>query len=101
MQSMISNVFDLLLLTPFSFGDDLITAFTRLDKLGSHAHIPMQSGSDRILKSMNRPYTRSKFINLVKKLRASKPTMRLSTDVIVGYPGEEEEDFEATKKSFC
>lgn len=85
---------------PVSFGDDLITAFTRLDKLGSHAHIPMQSGSDRILKSMNRPYTRSKFINLVKKLRDSKPTMRLSTDVIVGYPGEEEEDFEATKNLF-
>ncbi|MDG1139731.1 MAG: tRNA (N6-isopentenyl adenosine(37)-C2)-methylthiotransferase MiaB [Opitutales bacterium] len=85
---------------PVAFGDDLIAAFTRLNKLGSHAHIPVQSGSDRILKSMNRPYTRSKFIDLVKKLRASNPEMRLSTDVIVGYPGEEEEDFEATKDLF-
>ena len=85
---------------PVAFGDDLIAAFTRLNKLGSHAHIPVQSGSDRILKSMNRPYTRNKFIDLVKKLRASNPEMRLSTDVIVGYPGEQEEDFEATKDLF-
>ena len=85
---------------PSSFGDDLIDSFSHLEKLGSYAHIPMQSGSDKILKSMNRPYTRSKFIKLVRKLRDANPNMRLSTDVIVGYPGEEEEDFEQTKDLF-
>ena len=60
----------------------------------------MQSGSDKILKSMNRPYTRSRFIKLVRKLRAANPSMRLSTDVIVGYPGEDEEDFQQTKDLF-
>ena len=85
---------------PSSFGADLIESFSTLEKLGSHAHIPMQSGSDKILKSMNRPYTRSKFIKLVRKLRDVNPNMRLSTDVIVGYPGEEEYDFEQTKDLF-
>jgi len=85
---------------PSSFGDDLIDSFSHLEKLGSYAHIPMQSGSDKILKSMNRPYTRSKFIKLVRKLRDANPNMRLSTDVIVGYPGEEEEDFKQTKDLF-
>ena len=85
---------------PSSFGDDLIDSFTHLEKLGCHAHIPMQSGSDKILKSMNRPYTRSRFIKLVRKLRAANPSMRLSTDVIVGYPGEDEEDFQQTKDLF-
>lgn len=85
---------------PTSFGEDLIEAYARLEKLGSYAHLPMQSGSNKILKSMNRPYTREKFVELVERLRNTKKGMRLSTDVIVGYPGEDDEDFELTKQAF-
>ena len=85
---------------PISFGEDLIEAFGRLEKLGSYAHLPMQSGSNKILKSMNRPYTREKFIKLVDQLRKTNENMRISTDVIVGYPGEDSEDFELTKDAF-
>lgn len=85
---------------PTSFGKDLIHAFGDLKKLGSYAHLPMQSGSNKILKSMNRPYSSEKFIRLVRELRRINPKMRLSTDVIVGYPGESEEDFNQTKKVF-
>ena len=72
---------------PTSFGDDLIDAYGRLPKLCSYAHLPMQSGSDRILKAMNRPYAIDKFLSIVAKLRATDPFMRLSTGVIVGFPG--------------
>lgn len=82
---------------PTSFGDDLIDAFASLPKLCSYAHLPMQSGSDRILKAMNRPYSIGRFLQIVKKLRKVCPSMRLSTDAIVGFPGESDEDFERTK----
>ena len=85
---------------PISFGKDLIEAFSRLPKLGKYAHLPMQSGSNRILDAMNRPYRIEKFLSIVKKLRKNVPGMRLSTDVIVGFPGETREDFELTKKAF-
>ena len=85
---------------PTSFGDDLIDAYARLPKLCSYAHLPMQSGSDRILKAMNRPYAIDRFLSIVAKLRAREPSMRLSTDVIVGFPGETEKDFELTKQAF-
>jgi tRNA-2-methylthio-N6-dimethylallyladenosine synthase len=85
---------------PIAFGSDLIDAFARLPKLGSYAHLPMQSGSNRILKAMNRPYKIEKFLRIVGDLRAKVPTMRLSTDVIVGFPGESLEDFELTKEAF-
>ena len=85
---------------PTSFGNDLIEAFQRLEKLGLYAHLPMQSGSNKILKSMNRPYTREKFISLVKTLRSAKKGIRLSTDIIVGYPGESENDFNLTLDAF-
>ena len=85
---------------PTSFGDDLIESFARLPKLCSYAHLPMQSGSDRILRAMRRPYTIKRFMEIVKKLRQVRPSMRLSTDVIVGFPGETEEDFNATKEAF-
>ena len=85
---------------PASFGDDLIDAFISLPKLCTHAHLPMQSGSDRILKAMNRPYSIGRFLEIVKKLRQVCPSMRLSTDVIVGFPGETEEDFNGTKEAF-
>ena len=85
---------------PASFDQDLVEAFARLEKLGHYAHLPMQSGSNRILKSMNRPYSIERFQNIVKSLRTICPKIRLSTDIIVGYPGETEEDFNLTKEAF-
>ena len=77
-----------------------IEAFVRMPKLGKYAHLPMQSGSNRILEAMNRPYRIEKFLGIASKLRANVPGMRLSTDVIVGFPGETDADFELTKKAF-
>lgn len=85
---------------PISFGDDLIDCYSYLPKLCEYAHLPMQSGSDRILKSMNRPYSIKRFLEIANKLRKTHPDMRLSTDVIVGFPGETNEDFELTKHAF-
>jgi tRNA-2-methylthio-N6-dimethylallyladenosine synthase len=81
---------------PKGYGNDLIEAYARLPKLCESAHIPVQSGSDRILKLMHRGYTREKFLGIIKKLRAAKPEMGVSTDIIVGFPGETEEDFQET-----
>jgi tRNA-2-methylthio-N6-dimethylallyladenosine synthase len=81
---------------PKGYGDDLIDAYARLPKLCESAHIPVQSGSDRILKLMHRGYTRDKFLGIVKKLRAARPEIGISTDIIVGFPGETEADFEET-----
>ncbi|HUA64689.1 MAG TPA: tRNA (N6-isopentenyl adenosine(37)-C2)-methylthiotransferase MiaB [Alphaproteobacteria bacterium] len=81
---------------PKGYGDDLIDAYARLPKLCESAHIPVQSGSDRILKLMHRGYTREKFLGIIKKLRAARPEIGISTDIIVGFPGETEEDFEQT-----
>ncbi|HTB86229.1 MAG TPA: tRNA (N6-isopentenyl adenosine(37)-C2)-methylthiotransferase MiaB [Candidatus Sulfotelmatobacter sp.] len=81
---------------PKGYGDDLVEAYARLPKLVESAHIPLQSGSDRILKLMHRGYTREKFSNLIKKLRISKPGIGITTDIIVGFPGETEGDFEET-----
>ncbi len=85
---------------PKGYGDDLVEAYGRLPKLAESAHLPVQSGSDRILKAMHRGYTRERFLNLVSKLRAVQPGMGVTTDVIVGFPGETEEDFEQTM-SLC
>ncbi len=81
---------------PKGYGDDLVEAYARLPKLCESAHIPLQSGSDRILKAMHRGYTREKFLGIVKKLRKTKPGIGIYTDIIVGFPGETEEDFEQT-----
>jgi len=81
---------------PKGYGDDLVAAYTRLPKLVESAHLPVQSGSDRILKLMHRGYTRERFIRLVEKLRSAQPGMGVTTDLIVGFPGETEEDFEET-----
>jgi tRNA-2-methylthio-N6-dimethylallyladenosine synthase len=81
---------------PKGYGDDLIAAYARLPKLCESAHIPVQSGSDRILKLMHRGYTREKFLGITRKLRAARPDMGISTDIIVGFPGETEADFEET-----
>jgi tRNA-2-methylthio-N6-dimethylallyladenosine synthase len=81
---------------PKGYGDDLVEAYARLPKLCESAHIPLQSGSDRILKAMHRGYTREKFLGIIQKLRKAIPEMGIYTDIIVGFPGETEEDFEQT-----
>jgi tRNA-2-methylthio-N6-dimethylallyladenosine synthase len=81
---------------PKGYGDDLVAAYGRLPKLVESAHIPVQSGSDRVLKLMHRGYTRERFLQLVSKLRQVRPGIGLSTDLIVGFPGETENDFEET-----
>jgi tRNA-2-methylthio-N6-dimethylallyladenosine synthase len=81
---------------PKGYGDDLVEAYGRLGKLVESAHIPVQSGSDRVLKLMHRGYTRERFMTIVEKLRRVQPAIGLSTDLIVGFPGETEADFEET-----
>ena len=81
---------------PIGYRDDLVAAFTYLPKLCSHIHFPMQSGSDRILKAMRRPYKNEKFIAICEKMKAARSDMAITTDIIVGFPGETEEDFQAT-----
>jgi len=81
---------------PKGYGDDLIGAYARLPKLVESAHLPVQSGSDRVLKLMHRGYTRERFLGIVKKLRRAKPDIGITTDIIVGFPGETEDDFEQT-----
>jgi tRNA-2-methylthio-N6-dimethylallyladenosine synthase len=81
---------------PKGYGDDLAEAYARLPKLVESAHIPVQSGSDRVLKRMHRGYTRARFLEIVSKLRSVRPEIGLTTDVIVGFPGETEEDFAET-----
>ena len=81
---------------PKGYGDDLVEAYVRLPKLVESAHIPVQSGSDRMLKAMHRGYTRERFLSIIAKLRRAQPGMGITTDLIVGFPGETEEDFEQT-----
>jgi tRNA-2-methylthio-N6-dimethylallyladenosine synthase len=81
---------------PKGYGDDLVEAYIRLPKLCEGAHLPVQSGSDRILKTMHRGYTRSRYLGIVEKLRRAQPRIGITTDIIVGFPGETEEDFEET-----
>ena len=76
----------------------LIEAYGRLPKLVSHLHLPVQSGSDRVLAAMKRGYTTLEYKSIVRRLRAARPDISLSTDFIVGFPGETEADFEATMK---
>jgi tRNA-2-methylthio-N6-dimethylallyladenosine synthase len=81
---------------PKGYGDDLIDAYARLPKLVESAHLPVQSGSDRVLKLMHRGYTRERFLGIIQKLRRARPDIGITTDIIVGFPGETEEDFEET-----
>jgi len=81
---------------PKGYGDDLADAYARLPRLVESAHIPVQSGSDRMLKLMHRGYTRERYLDIICKLREVRPDMGISTDFIVGFPGETEEDFEQT-----
>jgi tRNA-2-methylthio-N6-dimethylallyladenosine synthase len=82
---------------PIGYKDDLISAFTYLPKLVEHVHLPLQSGSDRILKAMHRTYTAEKYSSLVEKIRAARPDIAITTDIIVGFPGETDEDYAATR----
>ncbi|MBI4657317.1 MAG: tRNA (N6-isopentenyl adenosine(37)-C2)-methylthiotransferase MiaB [Verrucomicrobia bacterium] len=81
---------------PKGYGDDLVEAYRQLPKLCESAHLPVQSGSDRVLKLMHRGYTRARFLGIVEKLRRVQPKIGLGTDIIAGFPGETEEDFEET-----
>jgi len=77
--------------------DELVRAYREFPQLCRHIHLPVQSGSDRILADMGRRYTRGEYLAAVEKLRAFDPEFAITTDVIVGYPGETEADFEATR----
>jgi tRNA-2-methylthio-N6-dimethylallyladenosine synthase len=81
---------------PKGYGDDLVEAYGRLPKLVESAHLPVQSGSDRVLKLMHRGYTRARFLDIIAKLRAVRPGMGVTTDIIVGFPGETDADFAET-----
>ncbi len=81
---------------PKDLGSDLIAAFRNLDKLCPHIHLPVQSGSNRVLKRMNRQYTREQYLDKVMKLRDTCPQIAITSDIIVGFPGESQADFEQT-----
>ena len=85
---------------PRGFKQDLVEAYRDLPKLCEYIHLPMQSGSSKILKKMNRPYSRERFKQLVGDLRSVVPDMYFSTDIIVGFPGETDQDFELTRNLF-
>ena len=81
---------------PAEFTDDQIRAFARLEKLCPHMHLPVQSGSNRVLEVMRRGYTREEYLSIVERLRDVAPQVALTTDIIVGFPSETEEEFEET-----
>ena len=82
--------------TSKDISDDLIECFGSLGKLCEQLHLPIQSGSNSILKKMNRKYTREDYLNIVGKIRKTNPDIVITTDLIVGFPGETEEDFQDT-----
>jgi tRNA-2-methylthio-N6-dimethylallyladenosine synthase len=81
---------------PHDLSDELIDAFRTQPKIAPHFHLPVQCGSDRILKMMRRDYTVEQYLERLEKLRAARPGIAVTTDIIVGFPGETEEDFERT-----
>jgi tRNA-2-methylthio-N6-dimethylallyladenosine synthase len=82
---------------PIGFGDDLINAISRLPKLVEHVHLPLQSGSNRILKAMHRAYTAEKYVDLVERIRRAREGIAITTDIIVGFPGETKDDYKQTR----
>jgi tRNA-2-methylthio-N6-dimethylallyladenosine synthase len=82
---------------PIGFRGDLLRALSDLPKLAEHVHLPLQSGSDRILKAMHRPYTAEKYRALVKRIRETRDEIAITTDVIVGFPGEDDDDYRRTR----
>ena len=81
---------------PLAFSDNLVNAYAEVPELANHLHLPVQSGSDRILSLMKRGYTAIEFKSKIRKLRLVRPDIRLSTDIIVGFPGETDKDFQDT-----
>ena len=82
---------------PIGFRDDLIDAFAQLPKLAEHVHLPLQSGSNKILKAMHRAYTAEKYVDLVRRIRQARDGIAITTDIIVGFPGETEDDYKQTR----
>ena len=82
---------------PIGFREDLLDAYGRLPKLVDHLHLPVQSGSNRILKAMHRTYTAEKYGDLVRQVRDARKGIAITTDIIVGFPGETEDDFNQTR----
>ena len=83
---------------PLEFSDELIEAYADIPQLCDHVHLPVQSGSDRVLAAMKRGYTAIEYKSSIRKLRAVRPSVSLSSDFIVGFPGETDDDFEATMR---
>tara|TARA_B100000686_G_scaffold31749_1_gene32974 strand:- start:26945 stop:28207 length:1263 start_codon:yes stop_codon:yes gene_type:complete len=81
---------------PFEFGDDLINTYKEVPELVNHVHLPVQSGSDSILKLMRRRHNIKEYVTIIKKLKTARPDITISSDFIVGFPGETEEDFQDT-----
>ncbi len=82
---------------PIGFRDDLIDAISRLPKLTEHVHLPLQSGSNKILKAMHRAYTAEKYVDLVRRIRQAREGISITTDIIVGFPGETDHDYKRTR----
>src|SRR5438874_6480689 len=82
---------------PIGFRDDLVAALASLPKLTEHVHLPLQSGSNRILKAMHRAYTAEKYLSLIAKIRKARPGIAITTDIIVGFPGEMDADYRLTR----
>ena len=82
---------------PIGFRDDLIDAISRLPKLAEHVHLPLQSGSNKILKAMHRAYTAEKYLDLVERIRRARNGVAITTDIIVGFPGETDDDYRQTR----
>ena len=83
---------------PIGFSDDLIDAIARLPKLAEHVHLPLQSGSNKILKAMHRAYTAEKYTDLIARIRRARHGIATTTDIIVGFPGETEDDYRQTRE---
>lgn len=81
---------------PKDISDELIMSYDKLENLCDHLHLPIQSGSNRILKAMNRKYTKEDYLNIIDKARKVNPNITITTDLIIGFPGETEEDFQET-----
>src|SRR6187200_2582214 len=82
---------------PIGFRDDLIDAISRLPNLAEHVHLPLQSGSNKILKAMHRTYTAEKYFDLVERIRRARNGVAITTDIIVGFPGETDDDYRQTR----
>ena len=82
---------------PIGFRDDLIEAISRLPKLAEHVHLPLQSGSNKVLRAMHRAYTAEKYVDLVRRIRRARDGIAITTDIIVGFPGETNGDYKQTR----